>query len=188
MGAIGQAPQSADPELPTVPAPASAAGRLPTKLPAQPTIKAQAPAAPAGPSKPTYTFAFPVSAQPTAVPRRASPPAASPVASNRSSAHIPPNPNDAGRFNVRPGATNEVADIREAIRRSLDRSEDVQVERGRASRARRSLLLLLQLFLLKRRLRRKRDTSFQGLQSKPRLSQPRRSLLLLKRLLPPLLK
>ncbi|KAF8316302.1 hypothetical protein DL93DRAFT_766526 [Clavulina sp. PMI_390] len=39
MGAMGQAPQSADPELPIVPGPASAAGRLPTRLPAQPTMK-----------------------------------------------------------------------------------------------------------------------------------------------------
>ncbi|KAF8316283.1 hypothetical protein DL93DRAFT_765088 [Clavulina sp. PMI_390] len=67
-------------------------------------------------------------AQPTTakpVPASSSSPFPTP---GRTSSHISPNPHNAraGAHNVRPGAADEVADIKEAIRRSLDPRGNVQ--------------------------------------------------------------
>lgn len=105
----------------------------------------QQPATSSPENKVAYTFALPASAQLGAIPQR---PTTQPTSAGgiprlpvpgRTFQHIPPNPHDAEASRVQvqrnAGAADEVADIKEAIRRSLDPKENVAAEVVAASPA-----------------------------------------------------
>ena len=83
--------------------------------------------------KMSYTYAAPASAQCAAIPKsaKASASPALPVP-GRTFQHVGSNPLDPG-VHAKPGAADEVADIMEAIRRSMDRSEDIKPGSAAAS-------------------------------------------------------